>query len=116
MESSVWAGIGIAVGVCSGGLLKPIILAHLVRLARDIRNDWATYLKTRNSIRTSSAFFLLNVIDKKSLMVRTDIPRELPLKMTTDWNLLKKSIPLMEGMPIIRENYPQGKNDDVSLH
>ena len=107
LGASAWSGLGITVGVFTGGLLVPVILTGMVPLARDIKNDWNKYLQTKQKIESSSPFFLLNVIDQNTHEIKTDIPKDLPTNLTMSNEVLQGSLETMKGAPIIDPYYPQ---------
>ena len=109
LESSGWAGVGICVGVLAGSLVEVATLTTMVSFVRDIKDKWMDYLKDRSSIKTSTPFFLLNVIDRKTNNIKTDIPPDLSEKMTISQETIKSSLPMWNGAPIIVPKYPQGK-------
>ena len=109
LESSGWAGVGICVGVLAGSLVEVATLTTMVPFVRDIKDKWMDYLKDRSSIKTSTPFFLLNVIDRKTNNIKTDIPPDLSEKMTISQETIKSSLSMWNGAPIIVPKYPQGK-------
>lgn len=115
LEGMAWGGIGVAVGVFSGGSLSAATLASLPFVARDIKNAIAAYHEMQSSFKASSPFFLLNVLDKKTNTIRTDAPSDLPRKIPFDLNKLLSPISIMNGMPITRELFPQGKNEFFTM-
>jgi hypothetical protein len=108
--STRWAGLGIGVGVLAGALFSAAFLTGLIPLTREIKDAWSNYLQNRISIEAGSPFFLLNVIDEKTDIVRTDIPRDLPEKMELAPEAIKSSVDTLEGAPFIFYDLPQTKS------
>lgn len=109
IEGFVWAGLGVTAGIYTGDLLNPACLTNLVPFIRDIRNALGAYYEMRRSFNALSPFFLVNVMDSTTMRVRTDNPLDLPEKMPFDLEKAISPISILEGMPIKKEAYPQGK-------
>jgi hypothetical protein len=115
IEGSVWAGLGVIAGIYTGDLLSPACLANLVPFIRDVRNALGAYYEKRRSFGASSPFFLVNVLDNATMRVRTDNPMNLPEKMPFDLEKAISPISILEGVPIRREAYPQGKCEVLTM-
>lgn len=107
LESAGWAGLGVGFGVLGGALLTSAAITAILPFVRDIKNSWADYLHDRSSTKTSTPFFLLNVIDKNTNKIKTDIPPDLPKKITISKKAIESSIPTMTGAPIYDSHCPQ---------
>jgi hypothetical protein len=112
VEGFGWAGLGVAAGVLSGMQLSPATIVAIPPLAKDIKNAVAAYYEMKNSFGASSPFFLLNVIDKRTNKIRSDIPLDLPERMPFD---LSKTFFRLNGAPLKRENTPGGKHEYLTM-
>jgi hypothetical protein len=112
VEDFAWAGLGVAAGVFSGNLLNPAIMTTIPSLVRDIKNAATAYYEMKRSYSASSPFFLLNVIDRRTNNVKTDIPLDLPERMPFDLN---KMFSRLNGAPMKREVTPDGKYEYLTV-
>jgi len=112
IEGFAWAGLGVVAGVLSGTLLNPAIITVMPFQLRDIKNAAFAYDEMKKSFSSSSPFFLLNVIDRRTNSVKTDMPLDLPEHMP--FNLSKTHLRL-EGAPMKREKTPGGKHEYLTV-